>query len=440
VSRGKQARAQARRSEPATFPTHNNAAYPGNSLDLRVQNMLGCMTTVLAHLMAAPKLNDCAVIGSSDMLRLEPQGELINRHQTIWRINNAPVEGFEHQVGNRTDVRFVNSVLIRVWNGNQKVKKGEGRIPPEKEFDPRLCTGREKCYLHASGSIDRALVRNPKKGSALAEIPHNLDLIPANTLEDLKICLGHRALGASSLSGGHAAVLAALRMCTGRVHLYGFMGECCEQGRPWLPQQNYKYHHTRQSKWVCCDRGREATQQVMGLFFLLEERGLLEIHMKEPLKTLIRNESQQHRRYKWMRVFSQPDLAPPGNASSLISNASAAHRVVASFGLPPFATGGRGGVSRVRNPPQRVKRGAAAATTSTGASGMDAVRAALAAIGMARYANAFEEFGYDDLPFLLSMGPEKLRQVGLRVGMKIGHAERMAEQLAAAAAAAAAPR
>jgi hypothetical protein len=310
VSRGKQARAQARRSEPATFLTYN-AAYPGNSLDLRVQGLFGCVTRVLAHLMAAPKLNDCAVIGSSDLLRLEPQGELINRHQTIWRINNAPVEGFEHQVGNRTDVRFVNEVLIRVWNGNQKVKAGEARIPPEKEFDPRLCTGREHCYLHAAKPSDRALVRNPRKGSALAKIPHNIDLMPASTLGDLKSCLGHRALGGSYLSGGHGAVLAALRMCTGRVHLYGFMGECCEQGRSWLPQQNYKYHHTNQSKWVCCDPGREATQQVMGLFFLLEERGLLEIHMNESLKAMVRNESQQHRRYKWMRVFSQPDLPPP---------------------------------------------------------------------------------------------------------------------------------
>ena len=57
----------------------------------------------------------CAVVGSSDLLRLSPRGQEIDSHKLVWRLNNAPTAGWEFAVGRRTSLRVVNHVPIEKW-------------------------------------------------------------------------------------------------------------------------------------------------------------------------------------------------------------------------------------------------------------------------------------------------------------------------------------
>ena len=57
--------------------------------------------------------------------------------------------------------------------------------------------------------------------------------------------------------------------------------------------------------------------------------------------------------------------------------------------------------------------------------GMDAIRKLLRAYRLEQYADAFDEQGYDDLPYLRELDEESLRKVVQdQIGMKPGHMER----------------
>ena len=83
-----------------------------------------CLDDFRPVLSALP-LQNCAVVGSSDLLRFYPMGEQINSAGTIWRVNHSPVSGFEALVGNRTDVRIMNHVWSDVKTCVLKPKVGE---------------------------------------------------------------------------------------------------------------------------------------------------------------------------------------------------------------------------------------------------------------------------------------------------------------------------
>ncbi|KAK3280933.1 glycosyltransferase 29 protein [Cymbomonas tetramitiformis] len=55
-----------------------------------------------------PHYKRCAVVGNSGHLLGSRQGELIDAHDAVIRINYAPTEGFEHDVGSKTTMDLVN--------------------------------------------------------------------------------------------------------------------------------------------------------------------------------------------------------------------------------------------------------------------------------------------------------------------------------------------
>jgi hypothetical protein len=52
--------------------------------------------------------HDCAIVGSSGILKGKNHGDEINKHDIIIRMNMGPVVGYEDDVGNRTDIRIIN--------------------------------------------------------------------------------------------------------------------------------------------------------------------------------------------------------------------------------------------------------------------------------------------------------------------------------------------
>ncbi|XP_059300356.1 beta-1,6-galactosyltransferase GALT29A isoform X2 [Lycium ferocissimum] len=73
------------------------------------------------------RYKSCAVVGNSGILLKSVYGELIDSHEAVIRLNNARTGGFEHRVGSKTTLSFVNSNILH------------------------LCARREGCFCHSYG-------------------------------------------------------------------------------------------------------------------------------------------------------------------------------------------------------------------------------------------------------------------------------------------------
>mmetsp|Transcript_31671 Transcript_31671/g.59565 ORF Transcript_31671/g.59565 Transcript_31671/m.59565 type:complete len:89 (+) Transcript_31671:3-269(+) len=60
--------------------------------------------------------NTCAVVGNSGILKRRGMGGAIDSHRGVFRINQAPVVGYEVDVGARATVRLLNSVWAGVYS------------------------------------------------------------------------------------------------------------------------------------------------------------------------------------------------------------------------------------------------------------------------------------------------------------------------------------
>eukprot|EP00951_Prasinocladus_malaysianus_P007575 scaffold54436_cov35-Prasinocladus_malaysianus.AAC.1 len=54
------------------------------------------------------KWGRCALVGSSGILSKYRLGKDIDLHDAIWRLDNAPVDGFQEHVGSHTTIRVVS--------------------------------------------------------------------------------------------------------------------------------------------------------------------------------------------------------------------------------------------------------------------------------------------------------------------------------------------
>lgn len=79
------------------------------------------------------RYKSCAVVGNSGILLKSEYGELIDSHEAVIRLNNARNRGFEHRVGSKTTLSFVNSNILH------------------------FCARREGCFCHPYG-VNVALV------------------------------------------------------------------------------------------------------------------------------------------------------------------------------------------------------------------------------------------------------------------------------------------
>ncbi|KAK9279116.1 hypothetical protein L1049_012791 [Liquidambar formosana] len=69
----------------------------------------------------------CAVVGNSGILLKSEHGELIDSHEAVIRLNNARIDSFQHDVGSKTSISFVNSNILH------------------------FCARRESCFCHPYG-------------------------------------------------------------------------------------------------------------------------------------------------------------------------------------------------------------------------------------------------------------------------------------------------
>jgi hypothetical protein len=62
----------------------------------------------LYHSKEVPVFSSCVVVGSSGSMSGKKQGDWIDAHDAVFRMNQAPTAGFQADVGRKTTVRVCN--------------------------------------------------------------------------------------------------------------------------------------------------------------------------------------------------------------------------------------------------------------------------------------------------------------------------------------------
>ncbi|GKU93856.1 hypothetical protein SLEP1_g7416 [Rubroshorea leprosula] len=66
------------------------------------------------------KYKSCAVVGNSGILLNSNYGELIDSHEVVIRLNNAWIRSYEHKVGSKISISFVNSNIFHLCSRSRE--------------------------------------------------------------------------------------------------------------------------------------------------------------------------------------------------------------------------------------------------------------------------------------------------------------------------------
>ncbi|XP_071711030.1 beta-1,6-galactosyltransferase GALT29A-like [Rutidosis leptorrhynchoides] len=183
------------------------------------------MVNVLKTLKVNPekKYRTCAVVGNSGILLKGNQGEVIDKHEFVIRLNNARIGGYERFVGSKTSLSFMNSNILH------------------------LCSRRGGCFCHPYGEnvpimmymsqpvhfLDYAVCNSSHKAPLTITDPR-LDVLCARIVKYYSVNRYLRETGKplESWSGSHGgtefhyssgmqAIMFALGVCD-QVDIFGF--------------------------------------------------------------------------------------------------------------------------------------------------------------------------------------------------------------------------
>ena len=170
----------------------------------------------------------CAIVGNSGVVLLRENGEEIDKHDAIIRINVAPVEGFEAFVGRRTTFDIVNAhnvkellTGVRRWRSDSSESKLVMFETASHHSRYKLCTGVLRRLAYAN-----PLLLNP----AFSNIAHKTWVQLKFLLESERNSNYNR----KPMSGFFAAFF-AMQICE-KTNLYGFDAYTSRR-------RNYRYHY-----------------------------------------------------------------------------------------------------------------------------------------------------------------------------------------------------
>lgn len=188
------------------------------------------------HIYAPPQYGSCALVGNSQRQLLTKAGAEIDKHDTVFRINNAPTLGYEEYVGKRTTHRIINNQ----WSGEygQPFKRA-ARLPLEWNVTLLVSRTDHEQYYETVTNIkqnraDVALVR------LLPDTAH----MAADLLQQLRLRIekarGLEYVGKGSPSTGFVGTFLLMQLCE-KVTVYGVgLGGCqgtasggCVGGSSW---------------------------------------------------------------------------------------------------------------------------------------------------------------------------------------------------------------
>mmetsp|Transcript_32183 Transcript_32183/g.91312 ORF Transcript_32183/g.91312 Transcript_32183/m.91312 type:complete len:486 (+) Transcript_32183:128-1585(+) len=98
-----------------------------------------------AQAVAPLRAKDCAVVGSGGSLTGAKQGKDIDRHDVVLRVNEAPVAGYERDVGRSTEMRLLNNLWTSKYStgsaSSRPLEKGSVLVSTRADGDAFLELG-----------------------------------------------------------------------------------------------------------------------------------------------------------------------------------------------------------------------------------------------------------------------------------------------------------
>ncbi|XP_073671803.1 CMP-N-acetylneuraminate-beta-galactosamide-alpha-2,3-sialyltransferase 4 isoform X6 [Paramisgurnus dabryanus] len=209
----------------------------------------------------------CVVIGNSFSIKNSSLGEIINKYDVVIRLNNAPVRGFEEDVGNKTTLRLFYPESASPNPGLHNNPDTLLVLVPFKDHDLRWL----KVILYNEKRVLKGFWKPPPQiwlgGTSQIRVldPYFLRLTASNLL---KIPLKpNRQQKPVHPTTGILAVFVALNYCD-VVHLAGF-------GYPEARNQQYPIHYYGQDTLKSMKNSNHDLNQEAQVLKRLEEQGLI---------------------------------------------------------------------------------------------------------------------------------------------------------------------
>ena len=176
------------------------------------------------------RLRSCAIVGGSGILAQHPRSVEIDAHEAIFRVNNCPVGGFEHLVGARTSVRFLNGPRSIIWAREIATKSKGGRLaraPPELLHNDHVVVWGD---LKTMERLSSAMPRNASVRKANTRFRRECADKTFWSAEELDRHRASNGVNRLEITFGFEAVAHALYACD-RVSLYGFFLDKQDAGK-----------------------------------------------------------------------------------------------------------------------------------------------------------------------------------------------------------------
>ncbi|XP_071489328.1 alpha-N-acetyl-neuraminyl-2,3-beta-galactosyl-1,3-N-acetyl-galactosaminide alpha-2,6-sialyltransferase-like isoform X3 [Diadema antillarum] len=220
---------------PAASPETEKAA--SRALASSAMKDLSGYISVLNRKVLDLHCTSCAYVSSSGQLFGANAGSTIDSYPCVIRMNNAPTEGFEEDVGSKTTVRVVaHSALPGVIKGKAKVLAGKGQPKYMVVWGPYLkmrTDGKGGTY-NAAASLARQ--KEPDGMKVFMLTGGQID-IADNIFE--KETNRNRMASGSWLSTGWFTMLLARAMCDD-IHVFGMVNDSYCQSHP---NSKVPYHY-----------------------------------------------------------------------------------------------------------------------------------------------------------------------------------------------------
>mmetsp|Transcript_10678 Transcript_10678/g.25334 ORF Transcript_10678/g.25334 Transcript_10678/m.25334 type:complete len:468 (+) Transcript_10678:174-1577(+) len=181
------------------------------------------LPTGAAEAMEPLRSADCAAVGSGGNLHGSALGRRIDRHGKVLRVNEAPIAGFERDVGRRTDVRLVNNLWTEKYSGGPS---------PSRPLEPNVTLVSSRAGRDAFVKLGTWLGRRRPDVKLRLLSSRVVTAVRQEILIPWRVLLNESGIdeleaavleGRDTPSSGLVAVIMLLQVCD-KVTVYGFSG------------------------------------------------------------------------------------------------------------------------------------------------------------------------------------------------------------------------
>eukprot|EP00854_Cymbomonas_tetramitiformis_P004264 gene4264-5249_t len=179
----------------------------------------------------------CALVGNSGMLRMSNFGKSIDSHDTVLRINQAPVLGYSRRVGTMVTHRVFNRLWARLYYTGQTQSQKKNKVQEQYPLETNLTLLITRATLKEYGLL-AAQLADTRPDVLAARISSRACSMAQPLLEGYRERLCHQGFGPykglNVPSSGWVAGHMLLQLCTS-VSVYGFGVEGMQKASRGLP-------------------------------------------------------------------------------------------------------------------------------------------------------------------------------------------------------------